>query len=70
MRRRDKAGGNTVKTQRRKTLKRRNTPNSVAPDEVTDVARLARERDEAREQLTARGAHGHEPSGVRSSDSI
>jgi PAS domain S-box-containing protein len=53
MRRRDKAGGNTVKTQRRKTLKRRNTPNSVAPDEVTDVARLARERDEAREQLTA-----------------
>ena len=53
MRRRDKAGGKAVKAQRRKTLKRRNTPNSVAPDEVTDVARLTRERDEALEQQTA-----------------
>ena len=53
MRRRDKTAGKPAKTQRRKTLKRRNTPNSVAPDEVTDVARLTRERDEAREQQTA-----------------
>ena len=53
MRRRDKAGGKAAKTQRPKTLKRRNAPNSVAPDEVTDVARLTRERDEAREQQTA-----------------
>ena len=53
MRRRDKSGGKSAKAQRPKTLKRRNTPNSVAPDEVTDVARLTRERDEAREQQTA-----------------
>ena len=53
MRRRDKAGRKKAKTQRHKTLKRRNAPNSVAPDEVTDVAQLTRERDEAREQQTA-----------------
>ena len=53
MRPREKTGGKASKTQRPKTLKRRNTPNSVAPDEVTDVARLTRERDEAREQQTA-----------------
>ena len=53
MRPREKTGGKASKTQRPKTLKRRNTPNSVAPDEVTDVARLTRERDEALEQLAA-----------------
>ena len=53
MRRRDKTGGKAVKTQRPKTLTRRNVPSSVAPDEVTDVARLTRERDEALEQLAA-----------------
>ena len=53
MRRRDKTGGKAAKTQRPRTLKRRNTPSSVAPDDVTDVARLTRERDEALEQLTA-----------------
>ena len=53
MQRRDKAGGKKAKTQRHKTLKRPNAPNSVAPDEVTNVTRLTRERDEAREQQTA-----------------
>ncbi|MGC1892166.1 MAG: GAF domain-containing protein, partial [Pseudolabrys sp.] len=53
MRPREKTGGKASKTQRPKTLKRRNTPNSVAPDEVTDVARLTRERDEALEQQAA-----------------
>ena len=53
MRRRDKTGGKAAKAERPKTLRRRTTPNSVAPDEVTDVARLTRERDEAREQQTA-----------------
>jgi two-component system, NtrC family, sensor kinase len=53
MRPREKTGGKALKTQRPKTLKRRNTPNSVAPDEVTDVAQLTRERDEALEQQTA-----------------
>ena len=53
MRPREKTGGKASKTQRPKTLKRRNTPNSVAPDEVTDVARLTRERDEALERETA-----------------
>ena len=53
MRRRDKKGGKAAKMQRPRTVKHRNTPNSVAPDEVTDVARLTRERDEAREQQTA-----------------
>ena len=55
MRRRSKTGGKTAKTQRPKTLTRRNTPNSVAPEEVTDVARLTRERDEALQQQTATG---------------
>ena len=55
MRRRGKTGGETAKTQRPRTLKRRNTPNSVAPEEVTDVARLTRERDEALQQQTATG---------------
>ena len=55
MRRRGKTGGQTATTQRPKTLKRHNTPNSVAPDEVTDVARLTRERDEALQQQTATG---------------
>ena len=56
MRQRDKAGDKAVKTQRRKTLKRRNAPktarrsSSLAPGKVTDVIR---ERDEALEQLTA-----------------
>ena len=56
MRRRDKAGGKAVKTQRPKTLKRRNTPKCcrrIPADEVTDVARLTRERDEALEQQAA-----------------
>ena len=59
MRRRDKAGGKAVKTQRRKTLKRRNAPktarrsSSLATSKETNVARLARERDEALEQLAA-----------------
>ena len=53
MRPREKTGGKASKTQRPKTLKRRNTPNSVAPDEVTDVARLTRERNEALEQQAA-----------------
>ena len=53
MRRHSKTGGKAPKTQRPRTLKRRNTPSSVAPNEVTDVARLACERDEALEQLTA-----------------
>ena len=56
MRQRDKAGDKAVKTQRRKTLKRRNAPktarrsSSLAPGKVTDVIR---ERDEALEQLAA-----------------
>ena len=53
MRRRGKAGGKAAETQRPKTLKRRNRPSSVAPDEVTDVARLTRERDEALARETA-----------------
>ncbi|HET7382846.1 MAG TPA: GAF domain-containing protein [Pseudolabrys sp.] len=53
MRRRGKTGGKAPKTQHLRTLKRRNTPSSVAPNEVTDAARLTRERDEALEQLTA-----------------
>ncbi|MGC2824087.1 MAG: GAF domain-containing protein [Pseudolabrys sp.] len=54
MRRRDKPGGKTLKAQRQ-TLKRRGAPKAAsrATDEVTDVARLTRERDEALEQLTA-----------------
>ena len=53
MRPREKAGGKASKTQRPKTLKRHNRPSSVAPDEVTDVARLTRERDEALARETA-----------------
>src|SRR5450631_1666916 len=59
MRRRDKAGGKAAKTQRRKTLKRRNAPktarrhSALAAGKETNTARLARERDEALEQLAA-----------------
>ena len=61
MRRRSRAGGEPVKTRRRKTvtLKRRNAPkaavrrSSSAADKQTKVARLTRERDEALEQLSA-----------------
>jgi hypothetical protein len=58
MRRRDKTGGKEEKTQRRKTLKRRNATtlrlrSSAATAKKTNVARLARERDEALEQLAA-----------------
>ena len=55
MRRRDKK----VKTQRSKTLKRRNAPEtarrrrSLVVGKETNVARLTRERDEALEQQTA-----------------
>jgi len=59
MRRRDKAASKTVKTQRRKTLKRRSTavaarrrkPSAVNATER--IARLTRERNEALEQQTA-----------------
>jgi len=59
MKQRDNASGKTVKTRRRKTLKRRNAPKAVrrrgssATGQKTQVARLARERDEAFEQQTA-----------------
>ena len=60
MRRRSKAGGEPVKTRRRKTvtLKRRNAPTipHSDPDAVghqDEVVRLARERDEALEQQRA-----------------
>ena len=53
MRRRGNPGGKAAKAQRPRTLKRRNTPSSVAPNEVTDAARLTHERDEALEQFTA-----------------
>jgi GAF domain-containing protein len=59
MRRRDKTGGKAAKTQRRKTLGRHNAPkavhrrSSLVAAKETNVARLARERDEAREQQTA-----------------
>jgi hypothetical protein len=59
MRRRDKTGGKEEKTQRRKTLKRRNAPtvrlrsSAATAKKATNVARLARERDEALEQLAA-----------------
>ena len=59
MRRRNKAGGNIVKTQRRKTLKRRNAPKSAdrrrsrAAGKEANAARLIRERDEALERQTA-----------------
>ena len=59
MRRPDKAGGKTIKTQRRKTLKRRNAPKaasrrtSLAAGKGINVARLIHERDAALEQLAA-----------------
>jgi GAF domain-containing protein len=59
MRRRGKAGDKAGKTQRRKTLRRRNVPktarrsSSLAASKGTNVARLTRERDEAREQQMA-----------------
>ena len=61
MRRRSGAGGEPIKTRRRKamTLKRGNAPKTVrrrsssAAGQETKVARLARERDEALEQQTA-----------------
>jgi class 3 adenylate cyclase/putative methionine-R-sulfoxide reductase with GAF domain len=59
MRRPDKAGGKAIKTQRRKTLKRRNAPKaasrrtSLAAGKGINVARLTRERDAALEQLAA-----------------
>ena len=61
MRRRSTAGGEPVKTRRRKavTLKRRNAPkagvrrSSSAADKETKVALFKRERDEALEQLSA-----------------
>ena len=59
MRRRDKARGKAAKTQRPKTLKRRNASKaarrrtSLAAGKETSVARLTRERDEALEQQTA-----------------
>src|SRR5262245_13880473 len=54
MRRRDKAGGKAAKTQRPKTLKRRNAPKilrrdvSLATGGETDVEQLTRELAEAR----------------------
>ena len=59
MKRRDKAGGKPVKTQRLKTLKRRNAPktarrrSSLAAGKGTNAARLARELQETHEQQTA-----------------
>ena len=59
MRRSDKAGGKAAKMQRPKTLKRRNSSkaarrrSSVTAGKETNVARLARELVEAREQQTA-----------------
>src|SRR5512143_522372 len=59
MRRRDKADGKAAKTQRRKTLKRRNAPktarrhSSLAGDKETNVEQLTRELAEAREREAA-----------------
>jgi hypothetical protein len=59
MKRRTKAGGNTVKTQRRKTLGRRNAPKAVprrshrATGRETNVEQLTRELAEAREREAA-----------------
>jgi GAF domain-containing protein len=61
MRRRSQSGGEPVKTRRRKTVTRKNSnaPKAVrnrsvsVPSQETEVARLARERDEAREQQKA-----------------
>ena len=52
MRRRDKAGGKAAKTRRHKTLTARRRGSSAAVQE-TEVARLTRELEEAREQQTA-----------------
>jgi hypothetical protein len=58
MRRRSRAGGEPVKTRRRKTvtpkpLNVRKVRGAPVPDRETEVARLTRERDEALEQQTA-----------------
>ena len=59
MRRRNKTGGKAAKTQRRKTLSRRNAPKSArnrrssAARQETEVARLTRELHESREQQAA-----------------
>jgi GAF domain-containing protein len=59
MKRRDKTAGKAAKTQRRKTLKRRNAPktarrrSALTAGKETNAARLARERDEALDQLAA-----------------
>ena len=59
MRRPDKAGSRAVKTQRRKTLKRRNAlkaarpHKSLAAGEETEVARLRRELNKSLQQQTA-----------------
>ena len=52
MRRRDKAGGKAAKTRRHKTFTARRRGSSAAVQE-TEVARLTRELEEAREQQTA-----------------
>ena len=59
MRRRNKTGGKAAKTQRRKTLSRRNAPKSArnrrssAARQETEVARLTRELHASREQQAA-----------------
>ena len=59
MRRRDRTRGKAVKTQRRKTLERRNAPKVArrrkpSADEASEtIALLTRERDEALQQQTA-----------------
>lgn len=59
MRRRDKAGRKPAKTQRHKTLARRNAPKagpgrrSLSTGKETNIIQLTRERDEALEQQTA-----------------
>src|SRR5690349_976280 len=59
MRRPDKTGGKAAKTQRRKTLRRRNTAKvarrreSSAVDTTERIAQLTRERDEALQRQTA-----------------
>jgi signal transduction histidine kinase len=58
MRRRDRAGSKAVKTQRHKTLKRRNTAKAArrrkaSVDANERIALLTRERDEAQERQTA-----------------
>ncbi|MFY9883009.1 MAG: hypothetical protein WAK39_26985, partial [Pseudolabrys sp.] len=57
MRRRDKTGGKAAKTQRPKTLKRRNASKTAnrrtSLTAGKDIAQFIRERDEALEQQTA-----------------